>query len=213
MQFFLDSANIEEIKEALELGLIDGVTTNPSLLAKEGGNWEEKIKEICQLVRGPINLEVTATDCQGILIEAKKMIAFAPNVIIKIPMTFEGLKAVRILKRMDIETNVTLVFSSLQALLAAKAGATYISPFVGRLDALSQDSMVLISEIMTIYKNYNFKTQVIIASVRHPNHIAQASLLGAHAATIPFNVLKILANHPLTDLGLKSFLNDWKMSQ
>jgi len=209
MRLFLDSANLDEIKKALDLGLVDGLTTNPSLLAKEGGDWEAKIREICQLVRGPISLEVTAMDTEGMLNEARQLITFAPNVVIKIPMTMEGLKAVSILHKKDIETNVTLVFSPMQALLAARAGATYVSPFVGRLDALSQDGMNLIAEIMTIYKLYNYKTQIIVASVRHPNHVTEAALLGAHAATIPYNVMMLLAKHPLTDLGLESFLNDW----
>ena len=210
MRLFLDSANLNELKQALALGLVDGITTNPSLLAKEGGDWEKKVKEICHLVKGPISLEVTSMDTEGMLEEAKKLITFAPNVVIKLPMTHEGLKAVKVLHKMEIETNVTLVFSPLQALLAARAGASYVSPFVGRLDALSQDSSVLISEIMTIFQNYDYKTQVIVASVRHPNHVVEAALMGAHAATIPFNVLTSLAKHPLTDQGLQAFLNDWK---
>lgn len=210
MRLFLDSANLDELKQALALGLVDGITTNPSLLAKEGGDWEKKVKEICHLVKGPISLEVTSMHTEGMLEEAKKLITFAPNVVIKVPMTHEGLKAVKVLHKMEIETNVTLVFSPVQALLAARAGASYVSPFVGRLDALSQDSRILISEIMTIFKNYDYKTQVIVASVRHPNHVADAALLGAHAATVPFNVLTSLVKHPLTDSGLQAFLNDWK---
>lgn len=210
MRLFLDSANINEIKTAIGLGLVDGLTTNPTLLAKEGGDWEEKAREICKMVKGPISLEVTALDTQGMLDEAKKLITFAPNVVIKVPMTHEGLKAVSILHKMDIETNVTLVFSPMQALLAARAGASYVSPFVGRLDALSQESMILISEIMTIFKNYDYKTHVIVASVRHPNHVAKSALLGAHAATIPFNILTSLVKHPLTDIGLETFLKDWE---
>ena len=210
MRLFLDSANLDELKTALSLGLVDGITTNPSLLAKEGGDWEEKVREICHLVQGPISLEVTSQHTQGMLEEAKQLITYAPNVVIKVPMTHEGLKAVKVLHKMDIETNVTLVFSPMQALLAARAGASYVSPFVGRLDALSQDSMLLVAEIMTIYENYDYKTQVIVASVRHPNHVLQAALLGAHAATIPYNVLVSLDKHPLTDNGLKTFMDDWK---
>ena len=210
MRLFLDSANLNELKQALALGLVDGITTNPSLLAKEGGDWEKKVKEICHLVKGPISLEVTSMDTEGMLEEAKKLSTFAPNVVIKLPMTHEGLKAVKVLHKMEIETNVTLVFSPAQALLAARAGASYVSPFVGRLDALAQDSRVLISEIMTIFRNYDYKTQVIVASVRHPNHVAEAALLGAHAATIPFSVLTSLAKHPLTDVGLQMFMDDWK---
>ena len=209
MRLFLDSANLDEIKHALDLGLVDGLTTNPSLLAKEGGDWQEKVREICKMVHGPISLEVTALDCEGMLAEARELITFAPNVVIKVPMTHEGLKAVAILHKKDIETNVTLVFSPMQALLAARAGAAYVSPFIGRLDALSQDGMTLIEEIMTIYELYQYKTQVIVASVRHPNHVAEAALLGAHAATIPYNVMMLLAKHPLTDLGLEAFLKDW----
>ena len=210
MRLFLDSANVDELKQALALGLVDGITTNPSLLAKEGGDWEKKVKEICHLVKGPISLEVTSMDTEGMLEEAKKLITFAPNVVIKVPMTHEGLKAVKILHKMEIETNVTLVFSPVQALLAARAGASYVSPFVGRIDALSQDSRLLISEIMTIFRNYDYKTQVIVASVRHPNHVTEAALLGAHAATIPFAVLTSLVKHPLTDQGLQAFMDDWK---
>lgn len=209
MHLFLDSANMDEIKQALSLGLVDGLTTNPTLLAREGGDWEKRAREICRLVKGPVSLEVTATDCTGMLEEARHLITFAPNVVIKVPMTLEGLKAVSILREKDIDTNVTLVFSPTQALLAARAGATYVSPFVGRLDALSQNGMNLVAEIMTIYRTYNYPTRVIVASVRHPKHVSEAALLGAHAATVPYKVMLMLAGHPLTDSGLEAFLNDW----
>lgn len=209
MQLFLDSAKLSEIEQALHWGLIDGLTTNPSLLAREGGDWEKQAREICRLVKGPVSLEVTATDYEGMLEEARRLVTFAPNVVIKVPMTPEGLRVVPILRRKDIETNMTLVFSAAQALLAARAGASYVSPFVGRLDALSHDGMHLVAEILTIYRNYNYQTKVIVASVRHPKHVIDAALLGADAATIPYNVMMQLMKHPLTDSGLDAFLNDW----
>ena len=210
MEFFLDTANLEEIKQAQELGLIDGVTTNPSLLAKEGGDWRAQAKEICQTVKGPVSLEVVATDAQGMVNEARDLVQFGPNSVIKIPMTLEGMKAVRQLREMDIPTNVTLVFSVNQALLAAKAGATYVSPFVGRLDDIGTTGMDLVAQILEVYDQYDFETQVIVASIRHPEHVLQSAQMGAHVATVPFAVLDKLASHPLTDIGLEKFLKDWK---
>ena len=210
MKFFLDTANIEEIREAKKLGLLDGVTTNPTLLAKEGKDWREQAKLICQEVDGPVSLEVVSLDAEGMVKEAQELVKFGPNVVIKVPITLEGLKAVKALEEMGIPTNVTLVFSPAQALLAAKAGATYVSPFVGRLDDISSEGMTLVEQIMQIYTNYDIKTQVIVASIRNPEHVRIAALLGAHIATIPFKVYKQLVAHPLTDIGLKKFLEDWK---
>lgn len=210
MKFFLDTANLKEIRQAKEQGLIDGVTTNPSLLSKEGGNWQEQAKEICNLVDGPVSLEVIGTNAEDMVQEARDLVKFGPNTVIKIPMTVEGLKAVRQLNEMDIATNVTLVFSSNQALLAAKAGASYVSPFVGRLDDIGEPGMELVSQILTIYENYQIPTEVIVASIRHPEHVRQAALMGAHIATIPFQVISKLAAHPLTDIGLEKFLADWQ---
>ncbi|MBQ4132506.1 MAG: fructose-6-phosphate aldolase [Desulfovibrionaceae bacterium] len=209
MRLFLDSANLSEIEHALELGMVDGLTTNPTLLAREGGDWEGRAREICRMVKGPVSLEVTSLKCGEMLEEARRLVTFGPNVVIKVPMTQDGLKAVPILQSRDIDTNVTLVFSPMQALLAARAGAAYVSPFVGRLDALAQNGMELVREIMTIFQNYNYPTQVIVASVRHPRHVSEAALLGAHAATIPYKIMMQLARHPLTDAGLETFLNDW----
>jgi transaldolase len=210
MEFFLDTANLEEIKRAQELGLIDGVTTNPSLLAKEGGDWRAQAKEICQMVSGPVSLEVVATEAEEMVNEARELVKFGPNAVIKIPMTLEGIKAVRQLRDMDIPTNVTLVFSVNQALLAAKAGATYVSPFVGRLDDIGTTGMDLVGEILEVYEQYDFETQVIVASIRHPEHVLQSARMGAHVATVPFAVLEKLASHPLTDIGLEKFLKDWE---
>jgi transaldolase len=210
MEFFLDTANLEEIKRAQELGLIDGVTTNPSLLAKEGGDWRAQAKEICQMVSGPVSLEVVATEAEEMVNEARELVKFGPNAVIKIPMTLEGIKAVRQLRDMDIPTNVTLVFSVNQALLAAKAGATYVSPFVGRLDDIGTTGMDLVGEILEVYDQYDFETQVIVASIRHPEHVLQSARMGAHVATVPFAVLEKLASHPLTDIGLEKFLKDWE---
>ncbi len=210
MQFFLDTANIEEIKKGIDWGLVDGVTTNPSLLAKEGGDWEAQAKEICGLVDGPVSLEVVSTEAEEMVSEARRLVQFGPDAVIKIPMTLEGLKAIRTLESSDIPVNTTLIFSVNQALLAAKAGASYVSPFVGRLDDIGQSGMDLVSQILDAFDNYEIDTQVIVASVRHPEHVRQSTLLGAHIATVPFGVLSKLAAHPLTDIGLEKFLADWK---
>jgi len=210
MQFFIDSADVGEIKKALALGLCDGVTTNPSLVAKTGRPFADVLREIVALVPGPISAEVTATDAEGMLSEARALAKFGPQVVIKIPLIVEGLRAVKALAAEGVKTNVTLCFSAVQALLAAKAGATYVSPFVGRLDDISQDGMELISDIVQIYRNYEFETKVLVASVRNPVHVLHAAKLGAHVATIPFSVIDQLAKHPLTDSGLKKFLADWE---
>jgi transaldolase len=210
VHFFIDSADVNEIKKALALGLCDGVTTNPSLVAKTGRNFEEVLKEIVALVPGPISAEVTSTDAEGMLKEARHYAKFGSQVVVKVPLIVEGLKAVKVLADEGVKTNVTLCFSAVQALLAAKAGATYISPFVGRLDDVSQDGMALIADIVQIYENYGFETQVLVASVRHPIHVLQAAKIGAHVATIPYSVIEQLAKHPLTDAGLKKFLADWE---
>ena len=210
MKFFIDTANIEEIKEANAMGMVDGVTTNPSLIAKEGRDFKEIITEICEIVDGPISAEVISLDTEGMVSEARDLAKIHSNIVVKIPMTVEGLKAVRILDADEIKTNVTLIFSPLQALMAAKAGATYVSPFVGRLDDLSQEGMLLVEQIVDIYGNYGFETEVIVASIRNPLHVLDSALIGADIATIPFNVLKKLASHVLTDKGIKAFLSDWK---
>jgi len=209
MKFFIDTANIEEIKEASSMGMVDGVTTNPTLVAKEGLEFEPLIKEICRIVDGPVNAEVISTDAEGMLAEARKLAKIADNIVVKIPMTVDGLKAVRKLAGEGIKTNVTLIFSPLQALMAAKAGAAYVSPFVGRLDDLSQDGLLLAEQIVEIYSNYAFDTEIIVASVRNPLHVLESALMGADIATIPFKVLAGLAAHPMTDKGLKAFLDDW----
>lgn len=210
MKFFIDTANIEEIKDALSMGMVDGVTTNPSLIAKEKGNFKDIINEICKIVDGPVSAEVISIDTEGMVSEARPLASISENIVIKIPMTIDGIKATRILASEGIKTNVTLVFSPLQALMAAKAGATYVSPFIGRLDDLSQDGLVLVEQIVDIYNNYAYNTEVIVASVRNPLHVLESALLGADIATIPYNVLSKLASHPMTDIGLKAFLNDWK---
>ena len=209
MKFFIDSASIKEIESAVELGLVDGVTTNPSLLAKEQGKPRDIIKKICQLLEGPVNAEVVSEDAPGMIKEGQSLTRIHKNICVKIPMTPEGLKAVKKLSGLGIPTNVTLIFSPLQALLAAKAGAAYVSPFVGRLDDLAQDGMDLVQQIVTIYNNYGFETEIIVASVRNPVHVLNAALMGADIATIPYKVLLQLAAHPLTDAGLKKFLEDW----
>ncbi len=209
MKFFIDTANVDEIREAHLMGMADGVTTNPSLIAKEGRDFEEVIKEICTIVDGPVSAEVIALDTNGMVIEARELAAIHENIVVKIPMTVDGLKAVRVLKEEGIKTNVTLVFSPLQALMAAKAGAAYVSPFVGRLDDLAQDGLVLVEQIVDIYSNYGYETEIIVASVRNPLHVLESALMGAHIATIPFNVLSKLAAHPMTDKGIKAFLDDW----
>ncbi len=209
MKIFLDTANIDEICSAKELGLLDGVTTNPTLLAKEGKDPEKLLKEIVELVDGPVSLEVVSTDTDGMLREARKLKKFGDNVVIKIPLTQDGLKSVSILEKEGIPTNVTLCFSPLQALLVAKAGASYVSPFVGRLDDISSDGMRLIEDIIEIYENYDFSTEVIVASVRHPMHILWSAKIGADICTIPYKVLLQLIKHPLTDIGIQRFLSDW----
>ena len=209
MKFFIDTANIDEIKEAAKMGMADGVTTNPSLISKEGRDFEEVIKEICEIVDGPISAEVISTDTEGMVKEARHLAGIHDNIVVKIPMTVDGLKATRTLTGEGIKTNVTLVFSPLQALMAAKAGATYVSPFVGRLDDLSHEGLLLVEQIVEIYSNYGYDAQIIVASVRNPLHVLDAAMMGADIATIPFNVLGKLAAHPLTDKGLKSFLDDW----
>jgi len=213
MKFFIDTANINEIKEAAALGILDGVTTNPSLVSKEGKDFRKLLDEILAIVDGPVSAEVVSTDYDGILKEAHELSKIHKNIVVKVPLIKEGLKAVRTLSAENINTNVTLCFSASQALLAAKAGATYISPFVGRLDDISQDGMEIIYQIVQIYKNYNYKTQVLVASIRHPLHLVEAALMGADVCTMPFPVIDKLFNHPLTDLGLEKFLSDWKKSQ
>jgi len=211
MKFFIDTANLKEIKEANELGLIDGVTTNPSLVVKEGKvDFKKHLAKICEMVDGDVSAEVTSLDVEGMLKEGREFAKIAPNIVVKCPLTLEGLKATRIFRGEGTKVNVTLCFSAAQALLAAKAGASYISPFVGRLDDIGQNGMSLIADIVQIYDNYNFDTQVLVASVRHPIHIVESALLGAHVATIPFKVIQQLVKHPLTDKGLESFLSDWK---
>lgn len=210
MQIFIDTANIEEIKAANDLGIITGVTTNPSLIAREGRDFHQVIKEITAIVDGPISAEVISTKAQGMIDEARELAPIHPNIVIKIPMTGEGLKAVKILTAEGIKTNVTLVFSPNQALLAALAGATYVSPFVGRLDDVSHDGMQVIADITPIYAQYGFKTQVIAASIRHPLHVFKAALLGADIATVPYKIILQMLKHPLTDAGLARFLADWE---
>lgn len=210
MKFFIDTANIEEIKKGLALGMVDGVTTNPSLVAKEPRPFLEILKEICELVEGPVSAEVISLDAEGMVAEARELVKIADNIVIKIPMIEEGLKAVKILAGEGIKTNVTLIFSASQALLAAKAGATYVSPFVGRLDDISINGLDLIADIMTILRNYGFATEVIVASVRSPMHVVESALLGADIATIPYKVIAQLAKHPLTDIGMQQFLADWE---
>ena len=210
MKFFIDSADIQEIKEAHSLGLIDGVTTNPSLIAKTGRGFSEVVSEICSLVAGPVSLETVSRDAAGMAREGEGLVRHGKNVVVKVPLTTEGLKAVRLLGERGIKTNVTLCFSPVQALLAAKAGAAYISPFVGRMDDISQNGMEVIGQIVKIYANYKFTTEVLVASIRHPIHVLTAALMGAHVATMPFAVIKQLAQHPLTDIGIEKFLKDWE---
>ncbi len=214
MKFFIDTANLDEIKEAAELGVLDGVTTNPSLVAKEKYDisFKELIGEICKIVPGPVSAEVVSTDVEGMMNEAHDLAKIAGNVVVKIPLIKDGLKAVKRLKAEGIKTNVTLCFSPNQALLAAKAGASFISPFIGRLDDISTEGMELIEQIVTIYGNYGFDTEVLVASVRHPMHVVEAALIGADIVTMPFKVIDQLIKHPLTDIGLERFLADWKKS-
>ena len=210
MKFFIDSANIGDIREALSLGMCDGVTTNPSLVAKEKRPFNDVVKEILEAVPGPVSLEVISLDAPGMVAEAKILVELGGNVVIKVPLTTEGLKATKILSGDGIDVNQTLVFSPVQALMAAKAGAAYVSPFVGRLDDVAQDGMELVEQILGIFDNYGFSTEVIVASVRHPMHVLEAATLGADIATIPFSVIAQLAKHPLTDAGIEKFLADWK---
>jgi transaldolase len=210
MKFFIDTADIKEIRTAYDMGCVDGVTTNPSLLAKAGRGLEETIREICSIVDGPVSAECVSEKADELVKEGRGLAKIHKNVVVKIPMGVEGMKAVKTLTAEGIKTNVTLCFSANQALLAAKAGATYISPFVGRLDDISQDGMELIAHIIEIYQNYDFQTQVLVASVRNPVHVLQAARMGADVATLPFNVIAQLANHPLTDAGIKKFLADWE---
>jgi len=213
MKFFIDTANIEEIKKANELGMVDGVTTNPSLVAKEGREFKGLIKEICHIVDGPVSAEVVSVDRDGMVQEARELSKLADNIVVKVPLIEEGLKAAKVLAQEGIKTNVTLCFSSIQALMAAKAGASYISPFVGRIDDISHRGMELVEEIVTIYDNYGFETEVIVASIRNPIHVLDAALMGADIATIPFKVIQQLIKHPLTDIGLENFLADWKKQE
>lgn len=210
MQFFLDTANLEDIKKYSSWGIIDGVTTNPSLIAKEGVSLEKRIREISKIVRGPISSEVISTDLEGMLKEGRAYAKWANNIYVKVPMTATGLQAVKIFNKESIKTNVTLIFSASQALLAAKAGATLVSPFIGRLDDISEDGMKLISEIVQIFRNYQIKTKVLVASIRHPRHVVDAAKLGADIGTMPPAVLEQLIHHPLTDIGIKKFLDDWE---
>ena len=209
MKFFIDTANIDQIKDANDMGMVDGVTTNPSLIAREDGEFKEIIAQICNIVKGPVSAEVISLEYDGMVSEARELAKIADNIAVKIPMTVEGLKAVKTLTDEGIKTNVTLVFSALQALMAAKAGATFVSPFVGRIDDLAQEGMGLVEEIVQIYANYDFDTQVIVASVRSPLHVLDSALLGADIATIPYGVLKKLAAHHMTDKGIDAFMADW----
>lgn len=210
MKFFIDSANIAEIKEAVSLGMADGVTTNPSLIAKEGRKFDDVVKEILEVVEGPVSLEVISLEARGMVSEAKKLAKLAENVVIKIPMSTEGLKATKVLAELDIKVNMTLIFSPVQSLMAVKAGAAYVSPFVGRLDDISHYGMDLVEQTITIFDNYGFGAEVIVASVRNPLHVLDAALMGADIATIPFKVIEQLSKHPLTDAGIEKFLADWK---
>ena len=210
MKFFIDTANIDEIREAAALGILDGVTTNPSLVSKEGKDFRILLDEILKIVDGPVSAEVISTDYEGIVKEGRDLSKIHKNIVVKVPLIKEGLKAVKTLTSEGIKVNVTLCFSPNQALLAAKAGATYISPFVGRLDDISTSGMDLISQIVQIYRNYDYKTEVLVASVRHPLHVVEAALIGADVCTMPFGVIDKMFNHPLTDVGLEKFLSDWK---
>ena len=210
MKFFIDTANIEEIKDANDMGMVDGVTTNPSFIAREEGEFIDIITEISKIVDGPVSAEVISLNYEGMVKEAKELARISDNIVVKIPMTTDGLKAVKTLSGLGIKTNVTLVFTALQALMAAKAGATYASPFVGRLDDLSEDGMTLIEEIVDIYENYGFETEVIVASIRNALHVKTSALMGAHVATIPHSVLSKLASHHMTDKGIDAFMKDWE---
>lgn len=216
MKFFIDTANLDEIREAASLGVLDGVTTNPSLMAKEAGKgktFREILEEICEIVDGPISAEAVSLDYQGIVREGRELSGIHKNIVVKVPIILEGLKAVKILENEGIRTNVTLVFSPSQALLAAKAGASFVSPFVGRLDDISHFGMDLVRQMVEIFFNYDFQTEIIVASIRNPLHVVEAALAGAHIATIPFKVIYQLVKHPLTDIGIERFLDDWKKAK
>lgn len=209
MKFFIDTADIDEIKQAMAMGVLDGVTTNPSLAAKESEPYQEILREICRVVPGPVSAEVISTETEGMLREADELVRIADNIVVKIPTTPNGLKAIKALSDRGIKTNATLVFQPMQALLVAKAGAAYVSPFIGRLDDISQDGMQLIEDVVQIYENYDFDTEVLVASVRHSVHVVQAALIGADICTMPFSVIDKLLNHPLTDSGLEKFISDY----
>jgi transaldolase len=213
MKFFIDTANVKEIREAASLGVVDGVTTNPSLVAKEGRDFREVIAEICSIIVGPISAEAVSLKAEEMVAEAEGLAKLHRNIVVKLPMTKDGLKATKVLAGKGIRVNMTLVFSPMQALLAAKVGAAYVSPFVGRLDDISHSGMDLVTQIVQIYENYDFATEVIVASVRNPLHVVDAALAGAHIATIPFGVIDQLVKHPLTDIGIEKFLADWKKLQ
>ncbi|RSL29000.1 fructose-6-phosphate aldolase [Salibacterium salarium] len=210
MKFFIDSANLEQINEAHELGVLSGVTTNPSLVAKEGADFQERLKEITSVVKGSVSAEVISTEAAGMITEGRELAEIAPNITVKVPMTLEGLKAVKTFSEENIKTNVTLVFSSVQALLAARAGASYVSPFLGRLDDIGHNGLDLISEISEIFNEHSLDTQIIAASVRHPLHVSESARRGAHIATVPLSVIHQLVKHPLTDQGIEKFLSDWE---
>jgi transaldolase len=213
MKFFIDSADVNEVREAAEWGLADGVTTNPSLIAKTGRPYAEVLSEICRLVDGPVSAEVVAPEAPAMVEEGQKLARIHPNIVVKCPLTIEGLKATRALSARGIRVNVTLIFSPLQALAAAKCGASFVSPFVGRLDDIGQDGFTVVEQIVKIFRNYTFPTQVLVASVRSPSHLLRAAEAGAHVATLPFNVIKQMLRHPLTDIGLENFLADWHKSR
>ncbi len=210
MKFFLDTANVKQIKEAASWGILDGVTTNPSLVAKENAKFEDLIKEICDIVLGPVSVECVSTKAEDIIQESRKLTSLADNIVVKIPICLEGLKATKVLAQEGIHVNTTLIFSSMQALLAAKAGTRYVSPFIGRLDDICHEGMNLVDEIVTLYDNYGIDTEIIVASIRHPLHVVEAAIIGADIATIPFGVIEKLVKHPLTDIGMEKFLSDWK---
>jgi len=213
MEIFLDTANINEIKKGVEWGIVDGVTTNPTLVSKEEALFEERIKDICEVVQGPVSAEVVSTDYEKMVEEAQKLAKLSEHVVVKIPLIPDGIKAIKTLTRKGIKTNATLVFIPLQALLAAKAGSTYVSPFIGRMDDIGNTGMTIVEEIMDIFINYGYETKVIVASVRHPQHVLEAALIGADVVTMPFGVLEKMFKHPMTDIGLENFLKDWQKYQ
>lgn len=212
MRIFIDSANVEEIKELNSMGFLEGVTTNPSLVAKEKRDYKEVLQEICSIVNGPISAEVLALEYEGMITEAKELAAIHPNIVIKIPLTESGLKAIHTLHQEGIKTNATLIFSANQALLAARAGAAYVSPFLGRVDDIGNDGLILLEDIMDVFDQYLLETEVIAASIRHPMHVVQAARIGSHIATIPYKVIKQMIKHPLTEAGIEKFINDWKQA-